>query len=147
MPKLNLTERAITQMPAPDPSGKQVLYWDTTLRGFAVLVSGKTNQKTFVAQRDLPNGTTRRLTVAAVAELSLEKARKRAADMLDDLRRGIDPKRKIDNPTLRSTLDDYLAARKDLRPASIRVYRQVEKYLELWLDWPLREITPERVED
>ena len=60
MPKLNLTERAITQMPAPDPSGKQVLYWDTTLRGFAVLVSGKTNQKTFVAQRDLPNGTTRR---------------------------------------------------------------------------------------
>ena len=61
MPKLNLTERAITQMPAPDPSGKQVLYWDTTLRGFAVLVSGKTNQKTFVAQRDLPNGTTRRL--------------------------------------------------------------------------------------
>ena len=37
MPKLKLTARAIERLPAPDPSGKQTLYWDTELRGFGVL--------------------------------------------------------------------------------------------------------------
>ena len=56
MPKLKLTKRAIERLPAPHPSGRQVLYWDTELRGFGVLVSGTTNAKTYVVQRKLPNG-------------------------------------------------------------------------------------------
>src|SRR5450759_6036735 len=68
--------------------------------------------------------------------------------MLDDLRRGIDPKRKIVNATLRATLDAYLAARKVLRPSSVKAYRvSAERYLEAWLDLPLRDITSEMVED
>ena len=51
------------------------------------------NAKTYVVQRDLADGRTRRVTVGAVNELSLEKARARAADTLDDLRRGIDQPR------------------------------------------------------
>ena len=43
MPQLKLTEKAIAKLKAPDPSGKQVLYWDTDLRGFGVRVSGTTN--------------------------------------------------------------------------------------------------------
>ena len=67
--------------------------------------------------------------------------------MLDDLRHGIDSKRKIVDATLRSTLDAYLAARRDLRPTSIRSYRLgVERYLAAWLDRPLREITGDMVE-
>jgi integrase len=136
----------IARLPAPDPSGKPVLHWDGELKGFAVLCSGVSNAKTYVVQRDLPGGKARRVTIGAVAEISLATARERAADKLDDLRRGIDPKRKVANPTLASALADYLAARKDLRPASVRVYRQVEKYLAAWLDWPLRDLTAERVE-
>ena len=88
------------------------------------------------------------MTVGAVNEISLEVARERAANTLDDIRRGIDPKeKKAVDATLRSTLEAYLAARKDLRPASIKAYRiGVEKYLEAWLDWPLRDITSEMVE-
>jgi hypothetical protein len=136
MAQLKLTEKAIAKMPAPDPSGKQVLHWDTELKGFAILCSGVSNARTYVVQRTLPSGKTRRLTVGAVNELALIAARDRAADMLDSLRRGIDPKVKVITPTLRWALEDYLAARKDLRPASVRLYRQIEHKLEAWAGLP-----------
>lgn len=60
MPRLNLTQRAIAKLPAPHPDGKQTLYWDEELRGFGVQCSGKTNQKLFIAQRDV-GGRTRRI--------------------------------------------------------------------------------------
>jgi integrase len=148
MPQIRLTETSIDKLKAPDPSGRQMLHWDSELRGFAVLCSGKSNSKTYIAQRDLPSGKTRRVTVGAVNEISLEVARERAANTLDDIRRGIDPKeKKAADATLRSTLDSYLGARKGLRPASIKAYRTgLERYLEAWLDWPLRDITSEMVE-
>jgi len=146
MPKLHLTERAIAHMPAPDPTGKQVLHWDTDLKGFAVLCSGTTTTKTFVVQRDLPNKKTRRLTVAAVNEVTLDKARDLAADMLLDLRRGVDPKRKDMDATLSNILESYLAARRDLSPESVKVYRQIENYLEPWLQLPLRTISADMIE-
>jgi integrase len=146
MPKLHLTERAIAHMPAPDPTGKQVLHWDTDLKGFAVLCSGTTATKTYVVQRDLPNKKTRRLTVAAVNEVTLDKARDLAADMLLDLRLGVDPKRKDMDATLSTILESYLAARRDLSPESVKVYRQIENYLEPWLQLPLRTISADMIE-
>jgi hypothetical protein len=71
MPKLKLTERAIAKLLAPDPSGKQVLHWDTELKGFAVLCSGTTNSKTFVVQRTLKDGRNRRVTVGAVMSTAM----------------------------------------------------------------------------
>jgi integrase len=148
MPNIRLTERSIAALKAPDSSGRQTLYWDETLKGFAVLVSGATNAKTYVVQRNLPSGRARRITVGACNEIRLEVARVRAADTLDALRRGIDPKQqKRSDVTLREALEIYLGARKDLRPASIRVYRiAVERYLAAWADQPLRTITPDMVE-
>ena len=61
MPRTSLTQRVIARLPAPDPGGKQLLHWDVQLRGFGVLCSGTTNQKVFVAQRDLPRPAGRRL--------------------------------------------------------------------------------------
>ena len=147
MPKIKLTEKIIAKLPAPDPSGRQVLHWDTDLHGFGVLCSGKTTSRTYVVQRDLPDGRTRRATIAAVAEVTLDKARLRAADMLYELRRGNDPKKKVENFTLRMALHSYLSTRKDLRPATVVIYRKVvERYLAAWADMPLRHITPEMVE-
>jgi hypothetical protein len=37
MPTLKLTTTTLKKLRAPDPSGKQVIHWDETLRGFAVL--------------------------------------------------------------------------------------------------------------
>jgi hypothetical protein len=124
------------------------LHWDTDLRGFALLCSGVTNSKTYIVQRDLPNGRARRVTLGSVNEITLRVARDRAADALDALRRGDDPKAKTNKLTLQHALDLYLAARKDLRPASVRNYKtSVETYLASWRDLPLRDITSEMVED
>jgi integrase len=147
MPRLNLTEKAIEKLKAPTLTGSQAIYWDDHVKGFGVKCSGISSAKTFVVQRDLPNGQSKRLTIGPVSELTLIAAKDRAADMLKDLRHGIDPGTKADaNVTLRTTLENYLAARRDLSPASIRVYRQIERTLQQWLNWPLRNINADMVE-
>ena len=146
MPRLNLTERAVTKLPAPDPSGAQVYHWDTTLRGFGVLCSGTTNAKSYVVQRDV-HGKARRAKVAAVAELSLADARQRAREMLDDMRQGKDPSKRANrNMTLQAALDGYLASA-TLRAPSVRAYRIVERTLADWLNIALRQISPDMVKD
>jgi integrase len=149
MAKIKLTSKAIARLCAPDPSGRQVLHWDTELRGFGVLCSGTTNSKTFVVQRDLPGGRTRRVTIAPTNVLDLDEARRRAEHTLADLYKGVDPKAaRRAGATLREALEDYIKARKDLRAKSVRDYRlSVETYLRTWLDRPLREITREMVEE
>jgi integrase len=149
MPKIRLTKKAIDKLRAPDPSGRQVLHWDTELRGFGVLCSGVTNAKTYVVQRDLPDGRARRITVGPTNVLELDEARRRAEAALADLYGGRDPKAaRRAGITLRAALDEYLTARKDLRAKSALDYRaSVEKNLAPWLDRPLREISPEMVEE
>src|SRR5712671_6142006 len=90
MPRLKLTEKEIERLDAPDPSGRQTIYWDTQMHGFGVLVSGKSDAKTFVAQRRLPDGTHRRVTIGAASLLALDKAKRDAKAKLVDLLRGID---------------------------------------------------------
>jgi hypothetical protein len=89
---LKLTNAAIARLRAPDPSGRQVIFWDAELRGFGLLVSGVTTAKTFIAQRRLPDGRTRRVTVGAAAEFArVEDARRKAGTLLLGLREGKDP--------------------------------------------------------
>ena len=89
MPRIHLTERAIAALPAPDPSGKQVLYWDTGLKGLGVLVSGTSPSKSYVVQRG------KRITFSPVAEMTLIAAKARAVELLVDLKRGVDPGKKV----------------------------------------------------
>ena len=151
MPKIKLTVKAIERLPAPDPSGRQALHWDTELRGFGVLCSGKTGAKTYIVQRDLPGGLTRRVWVAPVNVIDLDTARERAQIVIGDFYKGLDPKagRRADM-TLRTALDEYLSARavgeKVLRPGSAAYYRDgIETYLSSWLELPLRTISRDMV--
>jgi integrase len=148
-----LTKRAIERLGAPTADGRQRLVWDAELKGFGVLVSGKTTAKTFVVQRRLAGGITRRVTVGAVNVFAdVDAARARAREILAEMYAGRDPKAERRRAarratTLRATLDAYLAARKDLKPRSAVDYRnQVERYLAPWLDLALRDISPEMVE-
>lgn len=147
MARIRLNARNIARIPAPDPSGSQQLYWDETLRGFGVLVSGRTNGKSFIVQRDLPGGKTRRITIGPTNVLDLDTARKRAEAVLADLYKGIDPKAAArDRLTLHGALNDYLERNKALRPKSAADYRAgVEHHLKSWLNLPLRSITPQMV--
>jgi Arm DNA-binding domain len=95
MPKIKLTQKAVDKQKAPTASGAPVILWDVELKGFGLILSGKTATKTYVAQRDLPNGNgkknTRRVKIASVHECSLAQARERAAKVLLDMRTGVDP--------------------------------------------------------
>ena len=96
MPMMKLTKQAVHKLPAPDPSGKQHLYWDTEQKGFGLLVSGKTETKSYVVQREV-NGRTRRVTLGTVVEFdaakkTIDDARKEAADLVHEMRKGKDPK-------------------------------------------------------
>jgi integrase len=155
MPTMKLTKRAIERLPAPHPSGKQQLVWDTELKGFGVLVSGATTAKTYVVQHKLKDGRTRRVTVAPVNAIDLDGedgARARARKVIGEIYAGTDPKAERRRAaqravTLRATLDAYLGARKDLAEKSRKEYRtSIERHLIDWLDLPIRDITPEMVE-
>jgi integrase len=146
MARIHLTERSIEKLVAPDPSGRQAYYWDDILRGFGVMVSGTSKTKTFIIQCDV-HGRSKRVKVGSAVEFSLTKAKDRASDMLDDLKQGIDPRSKVDpNISLQAALDLYLASSAKLRPASIRVYRQIERVLATWVDRPLRSIDADMIE-
>jgi integrase len=146
--KTRLTAKAIAKLAAPDPNGKQQAYWDTELTGFGVVCSGVSKAKSFVVQHELSGRRTRRVTLGPCNVLSIEQARERARAVLADLYADKDPKTgRRGALTLRSTLETYLTARKDLRPKSRDNYRlNIEKYLTAWLDRPLREITADMVE-
>jgi Arm domain-containing DNA-binding protein len=127
--KIKITERAIARLPAPDPSGKQKLYWDSDLKGFGVLCSGATRAKTFITQGAV-NGRTRRITISPANVVSVAEARQRAREIIASFYRGEDPKAPRRTPTLRQALADYLAARHSLKPKSARDFRAViERYL------------------
>jgi integrase len=147
MPRMKLTERAIAKLKAPDPSGNQVLYWDTAIRGFGVRVSGTTNDKSYVVQRAI-RGKTRRITIGATNVLDLGEARRRAEVALADFYRGIDPRaKKVASSTLREVMNSYLE-KQDLKPRSCEAYRAViEDNLVSWLDKPLSAISREMVEE
>ena len=151
MPRIRLTAKTVAKLAAPTAQGRPVIYWDEgprAVRGFGVLCSGKTDTRSYVAQRDLPGGRTRRVTIAGVNELGLDQARARAADLVVDMRRGKDPKARQRSLTLGEVLAAYREARRNaLRARSDSAYGYaVEKYLGDWLDRPLHEITREMVE-
>lgn len=149
MPTIKFTERAIARIEAPTVNGSQQLFWDAELRGFGVLVSGVSNAKTYIVQRALPNGKTRRVTIGRTNVLALADATQRAKQLLATFYKGLDPKAgRLGDHTLRSALDEYLRTRTDLRPRSVAGYREaMDRYLNSWLDLPLRVVTRQMVED
>jgi integrase len=149
MPTVKLTAKTVAKLKAPDPSRKQVLHWDTELKGLGVLCSGTNAVKTFVVKGTVAGRRRVRIKLARVGVLSVAEARLRAKEALAGFIGGIDPRAEAAAATtLRAALDVYLTARRDnLRPRSVVEYRvETERHLSRWLDMPLRSITREMVE-
>lgn len=146
MPKLKLTARTVERLRAPTATGRQTLYWDEAMPGFAVLASGVSAAKTYVVQGVI-GGKERRVRIGRADVLSLAEARERAKRILADFLLGHDPKSTGGGMTLGAALDGYLAARKTLRPKTVADYRGVVvKYLAPWLNVRLKDISADMVE-
>ncbi len=111
MPKRQ--ERVITKrsVDALSVEGKDAIFWDRDLPGFGVRVY-PTGVKVYVVQSRGPGGS-RRVTVGRHGDLSAAQARRRAAAIVDRIKRGQDPVPPAapepgDEPTVADLAERYL---------------------------------------
>jgi integrase len=140
--RVRFTEKSLAKLRAPDPSGRQRLYWDAGLPGFGLLVSGVSDARTWIVKAA---GKRRKIGRADV--MPLDAARADARKAMLGLAAGIDPRAK---PASAATLGEIAAgyvASASLRPRTAESYRgTVAHCFSDWVDRPIGGITREMVE-
>lgn len=87
-----ITKRAVEAISLPD-KGKRSYLWDDTLKGFGVMVT-EAGTRSYLIQYKIGgrSGSTRRVSIGHHGNpWTAEKARERAADLLELVRKGVDP--------------------------------------------------------
>ena len=127
----------------------QKKYYDDSLKGFGVRVtSGGT--KAFFIEKTIGNKL-RRITLGHYGELTVEQARKEAQKILGKIATGIDPvaekqATKARQVTLHEAFNDYLNARKALKPKTLYDYNRVMNLaFAKWKDQALLGITKDNI--
>ncbi len=127
----------------------QVFYRDDQLKGFALRVT-MNGVKSFIVETRIANKV-KRITLGKYGQLTAEEARKQAKHLLGQIAMGDDPiaekkANKVKSLTLHQVFNDYLKARKDLKPLTIKDYQGILKQvMPDWLDKPLINITREMI--
>ena len=148
MPIKPLTKTTVDRIPFSKEG--VVLYYDTKLKGFGVRVSKST--KAYFAEGRV-NGKTRRVKLGVHGtDLTTEVGRKKAQKALSSMNEGKDPNaekhrsKERNNITLSKAFDDYLEARKDLKPKTLYDYKRlIESCFSNWKTKALLDISPEMV--
>lgn len=145
MPKVKLTKSVVDSIPRPE-SG-QVDYWDTELKGFGLTVGAKS--KTYFVWRRV-NGKLRKTVIGRHNEIPIQKAREQAAELLVEMRKGINPNDKKKVPfertiTLRKAYDEYVKIRTPKETTVVNDKSLLRTHLSDWLDNPLADITKDMV--
>jgi len=131
---MKLTSKTIARLRLP-PGKKEHFEWDDELPGYGLrlrLGSGGKLMRTFNLQFRRA-GSQRRMLLGSADVLTAEQARKAAKNALAEIQLGRDPaaerreRRDKDKITLRSVVDEYLAAKQgELRPKTMR---EITRYL------------------
>jgi integrase len=87
-----ITKRAVESVPLP-ATGKRAYLWDDTLKGFGIMVTDRGARSYLIQYRiDGRGSPTRRVTIGGHGSpWTAEKARDRAAELLEQVRRKVDP--------------------------------------------------------
>jgi integrase len=145
MPKVTLlTKGAVDDIPFSAKG--QTIHYCTELRGFGVLAGAR--NKTFIIERRV-NGKTRRVTIGRVGEISLQKARQDAEQLIGEMVGGTDPvARKRDQTgdgiTLRQAwvLHQHAMKKKNGSKTTLDDYQtKLDCHMAEWLDRQLIDIT------
>ena len=106
--------------------GKDALFWDRDLPGFGVRVY-PSGVKVYVVQSRGPGGS-RRVTVGRHGDMAADQARRRAADMIDRIKRGADPAPPAPAPevTMADLAERYMRQHVTVhcKPSSAKAYRR-----------------------
>ena len=141
---VKLTKKRVDAV-EPPLNKSQLFVRDAELPGFALRVTEK-GTKSFIIEKRI-NGKVRRITLGKFGPLTVEQARRKAQMELAQIAMGKDPiaekrTREAKAVTLRQCFDDFLKARKNLKPKTIKDYtRHLENNLASWLKKPITEIT------
>jgi integrase len=147
MPKATLTTKgAVDDIPFQKQG--QTIYWDTDLTGFGVRVGAR--EKTFILERRVKgNPKPVRITLGRVGQITVQKARQDAEQLIGEIVGGTDPvARKRDQTgggiTLRQAwvLHQHAMKAKNGSKATLADYQaKIDAHMTDWLDRPLVEIT------
>ena len=153
MPTLRLNNSKVGSIVPPKPqNGKatQELYRDDQLQGFGLRVTSQGAKSYFVEKR--VHGKNKRITIGRHGQITPVQARKEAQRLLGEMTLGKDPlaeKRRaaVKGTTLGQAFQDYLSARKDLKPRTISDYKVcIETSLADWNDVALTTIDKDMIE-
>lgn len=145
---MRITKTAVDKLQPPTDKTQQ-FYRDDLLKGFAVRITA-TGVKSFVVEK-LIHQKVKRITLGRYGELTVEQARKEAQKLLGKIATGIDPiaekqEVKIKAVTLNQVFNDYLHARKGLKPKTIYDYKRIiELAFADWKNKPLLTITKDKI--
>lgn len=121
----------------------QAFYRDTEIAGFGLRVG--TTSKTYFAEGKA-SGKNVRMTIGKHGVFTAEQARAEARQILVMIAKGVNPvddkrERRAKGVTLGQVFEDYLKARKALKPRTIYDYRRLmNTYLVDWVDKPISAI-------
>lgn len=136
--KAKLTKTSVDRILLP--ASGQYFIRDTELHGFALRVTP--GAKSFVVEKRIA-GKVKRMTLGRYPELTVEQARKKAHKYLGDIATGINPiaekaKIKLVGTTLDGAFEDFLRARKSLKPKTVYDYRRLMAVA--FADWQSRPL-------
>ena len=126
----------------------QTFYRDSELTGFGLRVGAQT--KVYIAEGRV-NGKVVRVSIGKHGLFTAEQARNEARNILGQFARNINPNEvekaeRARSVTLAQVLEDFLKARKNLKPRTVADYRSVmNTYLVDWQNKPIMEITKDMV--
>jgi integrase len=125
----------------PYPEKGQDFYRDQSLTGFGLYV-GK-QSKTYYAEKRI-NGKSVRTAIGRHGQVSAQRARERAQEILGKMATGLNPNdEKRSNMargvTLKQAYEDYKEARKDLKPKTLYDYDQIMK--AVFASWHRKAVT------
>jgi integrase len=132
----------------PLVSSGQKFYRDSELKGFGLRVG--TTGKVYIAESKAKRKVVR-VSIGKHGVYTTEQARLQARELLLMMTKGINPndvekEEKARGVTLEQTLEDFLSARKSLKPTTVYDYKRTLKcYLPDWRSRPLLEITKDMV--
>ena len=163
MPKLKLTDAAVSRLKPPDKGQED--HWDALTPGFGVRISHGGTRTWLVQARVLKNGAWKqtRITLGRYPAMTLAEAREAAREAQKDAQAGKDPRgrakrdkaalEKESRRTWAVLAEDFLAKykgrKKPLRETTRRDYRRalLGPDVQDWSDRPVASITSEEIQD
>lgn len=144
---LKITKTLVDHLDSP--ASGQAFVRDIELKGFAVRVTAG-GAKSFVIEKRV-EGQVKRMTLGRYPELTVEQARKEAHKLLGKIAAGGNPiadkqRAALLAKTLGDAFEDFLSARKALKPRTLYDYQRVMKVaFPDWENKPLVAITKDLV--